>query len=145
MSAMSRLRLPIIFIVAFAFAVLLALAAFLSTAEADHSWGDYHWARTSNPLKLKLGDNVSTKWDTYLQTTSSDWSESTVLDTTVVAGQATSKNCKPPSGRTEVCNSRYGWNGWLGLAQIWVSGKHITQGATKVNDTYFDDYKWYDG
>ena len=24
------------------------------------------------------------------------------------------------------------------LAQIWVSGKPITQGATKVNNTYFD-------
>ncbi|MGH9861848.1 MAG: hypothetical protein ACRD35_00325 [Candidatus Acidiferrales bacterium] len=38
----------------------------------------------------------------------------------------------------EVCSSTYGNNGWLGLAQIWVSGKHITQGAVKVNDTYFN-------
>jgi hypothetical protein len=35
-------------------------------------------------------------------------------------------------------NSRYGQNGWLGLAQIWVSGNHITQATTKVNETYFN-------
>jgi hypothetical protein len=31
----------------------------------------------------------------------------------------------------------YGNTGWLGLAQIWVGRGHITQGLTKVNDTYF--------
>jgi hypothetical protein len=38
----------------------------------------------------------------------------------------------------EVCSSTYGNNGWLGLAQIWVSGKHITQAVSKMNDTYFN-------
>jgi hypothetical protein len=37
-----------------------------------------------------------------------------------------------------VCNWKYGNNGWLGLAQIWISGGHITQGVSKNNDTYFD-------
>jgi hypothetical protein len=37
-----------------------------------------------------------------------------------------------------VCNSRYGQNGWLGLAQIWASGNHITQAVSKLNDTYFN-------
>jgi len=55
-----------------------------------------------------------------------------------VAGQANPKNCRPTSGRVEVCNAKYGNNGWLGLAQIWVSGLHITQGVTKMNDTYFN-------
>jgi hypothetical protein len=27
--------------------------------------------------------------------------------------------------------------GWLGVAQIWLSGSHITKGTVKVNDTYF--------
>jgi hypothetical protein len=38
----------------------------------------------------------------------------------------------------EVCNATYGNNGWLGLAQIWLSGRHITQGVAKMNDTYFN-------
>src|SRR6266571_1036837 len=29
-------------------------------------------------------------------------------------------------------------NGWLGVAQIWVSGLHIIQGTVKLNDTYFN-------
>jgi hypothetical protein len=142
MFAMTRLRLPVALIVTSALAALLALAAFSSEAKANHSWGGYHWARQSNPFTLQLGDNVSPTWDSYLAITSSDWSKSTVLDTTIVAGQAKSKNCRPTSGRVEVCNSTYGNNGWLGIAQIWVSGKHITAGTTKVNDTYFNTAKY---
>lgn len=118
--------------------ILLALAVFPSSLGASHSWGNYHWARTSNPFALKLGDNLSSSWDPYLGTTSSDWSKSTVLDTTIVAGGTSAKRCRPTSGRVEVCNSTYGQNGWLGLAQIWASGSHITQGVVKVNDTYFN-------
>lgn len=108
-----------------------------SVAYADHSWGGYHWARTANPFTLKLGDNVSGNWDTYLSTTSTDWSKSTVLDTMVVPGLGGS-NCKAQTGRVEVCNRKYGNNGWLGIAQIWISGVHITKGVTKLNDTYFN-------
>lgn len=110
---------------------------------ASHSWGGYHWARTSNPFTLQLGDNVSSAWDPYLDVASSDWSLSSVLDTRVVLGRVTNpKNCKPTSGRVEVCSARYGFNGWLGVASIWISGKHITQGTVKLNDTYFDTPKY---
>lgn len=37
-----------------------------------------------------------------------------------------------------MCSNRYGFNGWLGAAQIWISGSHITQGTVKVNDSYFN-------
>jgi hypothetical protein len=37
-----------------------------------------------------------------------------------------------------VCNAKYGNNGWLGIASIWISGSHITQGTVKMNDTYFN-------
>jgi hypothetical protein len=118
--------------------VLIAvLAAFPFSAGASHSWNGYHWARTSNPFTLKLGDNVSGAWDSMLRTASSDWSKSTVMDTTIVTGGARPKNCRPTSGRVEVCNASYGNTGWLGVAQIWVSGSHITQGTVKNNDYYF--------
>lgn len=120
----------------------LLLTSFVSIVHATHSWGSYHWARTSNPFTLKLGDNLSSNWGPYLATTSDDWSVSSVLDTTIVTGAANPKNCRPTSGRVEVCNNKYGNNGWLGLAQIWVSGNHITQGVTKVNDTYFNTAKY---
>ncbi len=109
---------------------------FTATASATHSWAGYHWARTTNPFMVKLGDNLSSSWDPYLATTSSDWSASSVLDTTIVVGQGR-KNCRATSGRVEICNAKYGNNGWLGIAQVWVSGSHITQGVVKLNDTYF--------
>lgn len=116
----------------------ITLVAASGTALAFHSWGPYHWARESNPFTLKLGDNVSGAWDSVLATASTDWSASSVLDTTVVTGSTNPKNCKAVPGRAEVCNSKYGNNGWLGIAQIWITGgEHITQGVVKLNDTYF--------
>src|SRR3990172_2767675 len=108
-----------------------------SPADARHSWGKYHWGRASNPFTLKLGDNVSSTWDGHLSMASSDWSKSTVLDTTIVPGGTTGSTCAPTSGRVEVCNGAYGNTGWLGVAQIWVFGTHIAQGTVKNNDTYF--------
>ncbi len=119
-------------------AIALLVAALSAVLYANHSWGNYHWARTANPFTLKLGDNVSSAWDSHLATASSDWSVSTVLDTTIVPGGTRPKNCRPTSGRIEVCNASYGNNGWLGLAQIWVNGNHITQGTAKMNDYYFN-------
>lgn len=118
-------------------AVLFLLVGRVTPANATHSWGNYHWARTANPFTLNLGDNVSTSWDTYLATASADWSFSSVLDTMIVEGGTSVRRCRPTKGKVEVCNYRYGNNGWLGLAQIWVTGDHITQGVAKVNDTYF--------
>lgn len=111
-------------------------------AYANHSWGGYHWARTTNPFTLELGNNVSSAWNNYLGTTASDWSVSTVLDTIVARGNTKPSTCKGTNGRVEVCNSRYGNNGWLGVAQIWISGLHITKGTVKVNDTYFSTGKY---
>jgi hypothetical protein len=119
------------------FAIVLLVVLSSAPVQASHTWGNYHWARTANPFTLKLGDNVSALWDPFLSTTSYDWSLSSVINTTIVAGSTNPKNCRPASGRVDVCNARYGSNGWLGIAQIWASGSHITQGAVKMNDTYF--------
>ena len=125
-----------------ALAVLLVVAAPPADVSASHSWGGYHWARTSNPFTLKLGDNVNNQWDPYLATTSSDWTQSTVLNTSIVPGKTRPRNCRPTAGRDEICNRAYGSNGWLGIAQIWINGLHITQGTVKVNDSYFDTAKY---
>lgn len=119
-------------------AALAGMAA--GPAAANHSWGGYHWARTSNPFTLKVGDNVSSQWDPILSTTSTDWSKSTVLDTTIVAGGAGNpRRCTATTGRVEVCNAGYGNTGWLGIASIWITGGvHITKGTVKLNDTYFN-------
>ncbi len=121
------------------FAVLVVAFAILGSVANAHSWNGYHWARTSNPFTLKLGDNVSSAWDSYLATTANDWSVSTVLDTVLALGNTKPQTCKATNGRVEVCSAKYGFAGWLGIAQIWISGgEHITKGIVKVNDSYFN-------
>jgi hypothetical protein len=104
----------------------------------NHDWKKYHWAPTALPFTLELGDNVTEAWDSYLDTTASDWSKSDVLDTTKIAGGTDPKDCDPTEGKVEVCNAKYGKKGWLGIATVWRSGKHIKQATTKLNDTYFN-------
>ena len=119
----------------------LALAVALSFAVgalANHSWGNFHWARRSNPFILKAGSNLDAKWEAHLDVAISDWNKSTVLDLQKVTGGAAPKSCRPTSGRIEVCNARYGNTSWLGIAQVWASGSHITQAVAKMNDTHFD-------
>ncbi len=124
--------------VSFVFGLIVLLGSGPMTS-ADHSWGGYHWARTSSSFALKLGDNVSSAWDSYLATASTKWSLSSVLDTSVVSGLSNQKNCKATLGRVEICNRTYGNNGWLGVAQIWITGgTHVAQGVVKLNDTYFN-------
>lgn len=118
--------------------VCLATFFFPALASANHSWAGYHWARQGNPFTLKLGNNLNSVWSPILSTTSSDWSTSTVLDTTIVAGSVSSRTCKAVSGMVQVCNSTYGNNGWLGIASVSVSGSHITAATVKLNDTYFN-------
>ncbi len=128
--------------------VFLLFSMFVSTVQATHSWGGYHWARTANPFNLKLGNNLTSAWESYLDTTSSDWTKSVVLDTSVVQGTALrykspNRDCSPTSGMVEICNKTYGNTGWLGIAQIWITGgTHIAQGVVKVNDTYFNTTKY---
>lgn len=117
----------------------ISAVSIAAPAGASHSWGTYHWARQSNPFTLKLGDNVTSAWDAYLAEASTDWTQSAVLNTTVVAGTVGNvKRCSPTTGRVEVCNASYGNNGWLGIAGISLSGGHIVSGYVKLNDTYFN-------
>lgn len=128
-------------------AVVLAAAtvgslSLFSPAQASHSWAGYHWGRSTSPFTLKLGDDVDVNWDSYLVKAGGDWAGASALDTSVVSGVTTGRKCRAATGRVEVCNAAYGNNGWLGLASISLSGKHITQGTAKMNDTYFNTVKY---
>ena len=121
--------------------ILLLVGASAPPAAADHSWSNYHWGRTTGAFSLRLASNVSSRWSPHLETARADWTTSDITMATA-AGRAPSRKCPSTSGRVEVCNYRYGQNGWLGLAQIWITGSHITQGQVKLNDTYFDKAKY---
>src|SRR6266536_4429524 len=130
---------------ALALMIILALPV---AVLARHSWSGYHWARTSNPFNLGIGDNMTTAdWKQHLGYAITDWNTPTNTNNSsdvvlhLISYNGTSgPDCSAVSGTVQVCNGTYGSNGWLGLATIWISyfGKHIAQGTVQVNDTYFN-------
>ena len=132
-------------------AALLSCAAIaVGPAVAGHPWNNYHWQKGSGQLAVPVGDNVGTQWDVYLQRAMNGgprvgaggngegWNASSVIQSSIVPGNTTPRKCRASSGTIQVCNARYGFTGWLGIAQIWLANGHIVQGITKVNDNYFD-------
>jgi hypothetical protein len=139
-------------------ALLITTFSLLATAApamATHSWGGYHWARPAGPFTVALGDNVGSAWDTHLTAAALDWSQDSSpqwpgsglfdhpfatnpLNASVGPGSdiGREKRCAATTRAVQVCNAKYGYNGWLGVASVWASGTHITQATVKLNDTY---------
>ena len=118
----------------------LASTTISTAALATHSWGGYHWARTTPQFTLKLGDNLtSADWKSHLSQSSGNWNAGNSAVLTAIVAGTSNKRCSMVTGTTQVCNGTYGNNGWLGLASINLTGgTHITQGSAKMNDTYFN-------
>jgi hypothetical protein len=101
--------------------------------------GQLSLARTSNPFTVKVINSMTADWDDNLNVAVSDWNSSSVMNVAQEAGSddaTTRQRCRAVKGKVRSCNYTYGTNGWLGLAQIWVRGSHITQGTAKMNDSY---------
>lgn len=112
-----------------------------AAAIANHSWGSYHWARSANPLQLRIERQITSKWESAFYTAVSDWDQSNVLALTAAGSNTgvSSRKCTAITGKALVCNDHYGQRGWLGIASIWADGQsHITKATTKLNDSYFD-------
>ena len=120
-------------------AALAALAA-VGVASANHSWSNYHWARTANPFRLQVVDSVTTAWQGEYNTALSEWGASSVIDLVTSSADdsnRTRRQCRAVAGRMRVCNDSYGQNGWLGLATIGLDSRgHIDRGTAKMNDSY---------
>jgi hypothetical protein len=126
---------------------LSALVARPWSAEANHAWGPYHWRHSSGEVQLTILRSVSSNWTSYVNSAikdspNNDWNDSTQLQLSISPSNTdskTRKRCPTSSGRIRVCDQSYGFNGWLGIASIWVDGSnHITQATTKLNDSYFN-------
>lgn len=122
-----------------AIGALALLVALPGVVTANHSWGNYHWARTANPFTIKVIDSMTSDWDDNLDAAIADWNASSAMNVVEEAGdssQKTRKRCAAVTGKVRACNATYGNNGWLGLAQIWASGSHIVKATAKMNDSY---------
>lgn len=119
-----------------------ACVAIPSISQANNSWNNYHWARTSTstPIPLQVVDSTTAFWDNELNDSLNMWNISDVFDMAITSAddsRRARKQCKMVSGQMRVCNASYGFNGWLGLASINIdSNSHITQGTAKMNDSY---------
>src|SRR5690349_16783646 len=125
-------------------ATILKAAAFVTAAgliampaTAVHSWNGYHWARTSTQVAPPVVNITNSTWSARVATAVSDWNQSTVIQSPLSNSTGNGRTCKPIAGKILVCNAAYGQTGWLGIASIWLSGGHISQGTTKLNDTYY--------
>jgi hypothetical protein len=121
--------------------VLLVVVVAAVPVFGSHAWGTYHWSRTTSQIAPPVHNNVTSAWDSYLDRAVADWNQSTVIESPYggAYGPISSvKRCTSSTGKIEVCNAKYGRNGWLGIAGISLSGGHIVKGYTKLNDTYFN-------
>jgi len=127
--------------VALASTVAIVAAGLGTTVLASHSWGNYHWARTTSSFPLTIVNSTTGDWDPFVTAATQDWSKSTRLDMVQSAGLEDStvrRKCSAPTGQVRICNLEYGQNGWLGIAGISIDAQgHIIKGYTKLNDTYF--------
>ncbi len=120
----------------------VSIAALTVPASATHSWGGYHWAGNGSNLTLKINTAITPQWATSVNTAISDWNATNELTLTSAPSSANRKKCSPIAGQILVCNDSYGQRGWLGIASIWLSNGHISQGTTKLNDSYFNQAQY---
>lgn len=119
-------------------------------AGAEHSWNGYHWSDADGGgVTLGVYDSLTATWDTHFTGSSSadgagnvftDWDASSVIALQIAGSDSSSrtrKRCRPVTGAIRVCNAAYGFNNWLGIAEIWVKGSHIVKGRARVNDSWF--------
>ena len=132
--------------------VVLGVLASVPTLVANHSWGNYHWARTTSSFNLTVVNSTTPDWDSYVGRAVADWSDSAQLNMVQANGSTSDRDrrqCRAPGGAVRIYNQAYGFTGWLGVAGISIdAGGHIVTGYTKLNDSYFsqgyynsDDWK----
>jgi hypothetical protein len=127
----------------------LVIAGLANSALAVHSWGTYHWARTTSSFDLTIINSTTSEWDGYVSQAIGDWSQSEVLNMIEDPNGSTRskdrRRCNGGEGTVRICNLAYGNTGWLGIAGISLdSNGHITTGYTKLNDTYYSSGSFYD-
>jgi hypothetical protein len=131
----------------------LGLAGSAAPAQANHSWGDWHWERAANPVTLRvLNSTTDTRnllggqnWPAMLSKSAADWSQSSVLDLAVQPQSAVDlvarETCAFEPGAIRVCNVVNPDVTWLGLATVLPdpnSGSgHILAATAQMNDTWF--------
>lgn len=136
----------------FAGAAMIAAAAAMGPATANHSWSNYHWnlSAAGSPT-INFRYNTASVWlannsdgnTNFILGSIADWetppSGTDHLSLSASYDPSLDRNsCTPNTGEATYCSDTYGNNGWLGIAGIYANRDgHITAGYVKLNDTYF--------
>jgi hypothetical protein len=112
--------------------------AFPGAVAADHAIGGvgspYHWA---SPRQVSIYDGVETGQGSYnFSGVVSDWN-------TAAGGVLTLTNTGSTRANITTQRRSYGNNGWLGLAQFYLTNGHFSRVAVKLNDFYAPYYPQY--
>ncbi|MEX2556209.1 MAG: hypothetical protein WEB06_11315 [Actinomycetota bacterium] len=117
--------------IAVAVIALSMVAVAAMPAAADHSWNGYHWAgvgdRSPAVVDKTAGGDPLGRFE--VPAAVDEWA---ALNTPMQPVSAS-------SGPVEVLAKR-GSAQWIGLAQIQVSGSHITSGRVTLNTLYYNSY-----
>ena len=97
--------------------------------------GGYRPARTSNPFTLKIGDTVSARTRTSAPPPPTGASRR--CSTRRLSRAPRTQESPPPRAASRL-QLDLRQQRRLGVAQIRLSGAHISQGTVKLNDTYFN-------
>ena len=130
----------------FVVALLLAPVTSLAPTAATPESGAFHWARETSHFTLQVGENLSGPWPGILNRVVSDWNKNETVTLSIVGGGTNPQECRPVTGRVEVCNWRYGTQeGWLGLTRLYFNdaGDHIESATVQMNDSFFDTNSEY--
>lgn len=122
-----------------AMALLLGLPAVVQATEDPGSFGGRHWGTRKVPFTIGVGDNVSSRWDKYLDRSARQWSDSGTATLEIINGSTSPKACESVKGRIEVCSGNYGDTGWLGLSRVKLEGDYFTAVTVQMNDYYFEE------
>jgi hypothetical protein len=130
-----------------ALAVVLVFTPLATVAPtAASQTGNFHWARKSSQFTLQVGSNLNGPWPSILKQVVKDWNKNETVTFRIVAGGTGPQECRPVTGRVEVCNWRYGTQvGWLGLTRLYFNdrGDHIQSATVQMNDSFFDTNSEY--
>lgn len=135
-------------------ALALTISAVAIPASANHKWNRYHWETATGTVEVPVIDHTDSKWTGRVADAVNDWNDpKVVLGNSTTApdvinatyvGAGYDAACNHVLHEIHVCNDAYGDVGWLGIASISIGvGRHIVAGSTKLNDTYFDGYPFY--
>lgn len=136
-----------------------AATAAVAIAGTGHQWGDFLWDYTyvegqqkqvSLDIQYRFSAESGSTWLPYYQAALGDWENNdrspiAITDKGEYAG-TTSAACDHIAGEILVCADRYGTGeGWVGIAEIDLSGNNILWATAKFNDSFYAPDSIYAG